>query len=104
MRIGDHMVMTTAAPPLAANDPFEAPGAASAVVSWPQKLVTLVIVVGPALALAPVVALLWGHAVNLTDIVMGLVLYVVTGFGVTIGFHRLFTHRSFKSARLLKIA
>jgi len=95
---------TTLAPPLVATDPFEAPGAEPAVVSWPQKLVTLVIVIGPALALAPVVALLWGHAVNLTDVVMGLVLYVVTGFGVTIGFHRLFTHRSFKSARLLKIA
>ena len=99
------MRTTTGAPPLVATDPFEAaPGAPSAAVRWPQKLVTLAIVVGPALALAPVIALLWGHAVNLTDVVMGLVLYVVTGFGVTVGFHRLFTHRSFKSARLLKIA
>jgi stearoyl-CoA desaturase (Delta-9 desaturase) len=98
------MQTTTGAVPLVATDPFEASGAASAIVSRPQKLVTLVIVVGPALALACVVALLWGHAVNLTDIVMGLVLYLVTGFGVTIGFHRLFTHRSFKPARLLKIA
>ncbi|HYL79492.1 MAG TPA: acyl-CoA desaturase, partial [Candidatus Acidoferrum sp.] len=70
----------------------------------PQKLVTLVIVVGPALVLGSIVPLLWGHAVDLTDIVMALILYVITGFGVTIGFHRLFPHRSFKSARLLKIA
>ncbi|MGH9016474.1 MAG: acyl-CoA desaturase [Acidimicrobiales bacterium] len=92
------------APPLVATDPFEAPGSAPAAVNWRQKLVTMVIVVGPALALVPIVIVLWGHAVNLTDLVMSFAFYVVTGFGVTIGFHRLFTHRSFKSSRLLKIA
>jgi stearoyl-CoA desaturase (Delta-9 desaturase) len=90
--------------PLEAMDPCSTTGAKSAVVNWRQKVVTLLIVVAPAVALGSVVPLLWGHAVNLTDIVMGLVLYVVTGFGITIGFHRLFTHRSFKSSRLLKIA
>jgi stearoyl-CoA desaturase (Delta-9 desaturase) len=96
--------MSAAVAPLVATDPFEPSGSARAAVQWRQKLVTLIIVIGPAVALVPVLALLWGHAVNLTDVVMGLVLYVVTGFGVTVGFHRLFTHRSFKSARLLKIA
>lgn len=97
------MRTTTGAPPLVATDPFELPGAGSPGVTWSQKVVTLIIVVGPALALVPVLALLWGRAINLTDAVMGLVLYVVTGFGVTIGFHRQITHRSFKPARLLKI-
>jgi stearoyl-CoA desaturase (delta-9 desaturase) len=32
------------------------------------------------------------------------VLYLVTGFGVTVGYHRLFTHGSFKPSRWLKIA
>jgi stearoyl-CoA desaturase (delta-9 desaturase) len=90
--------------PLGATDPFTPPGSRSVVVNWPQKAITLLIVVAPALALGSVVPLLWGHAVNLTDIAMGAVLYVITGFGVTVGFHRLFTHGSFKSARLLKIA
>jgi len=90
--------------PLEATDPFTATGAEPAVVDWRQKVVTLIIVLAPALALGLVIPLLWGHAVNLTDIVMGIVLYVVTGFGVTIGFHRLFTHGSFRSNRLLKIA
>jgi stearoyl-CoA desaturase (Delta-9 desaturase) len=90
--------------PLEAKDPFEPIGAASAVVNWRQKVITLLIVVAPAAALGSVVPLLWGHAVNLTDIVMGVVLYLLTGFGITIGFHRLFTHGSFKSSRLLKIA
>jgi len=90
--------------PLEAADPFTLTGVKSAVVNWQQKVVTLLIVVAPAVALGSVVPLLWGHAVNLTDIVMGVVLYVVTGFGITIGFHRLFAHGSFRANRLLKIA
>jgi stearoyl-CoA desaturase (delta-9 desaturase) len=61
------------------------------------------IVAGPAVALAVLIPWLWGHAVNLSDIVVALVLYVITGFGITIGFHRLFTHRGFAPRRALKI-
>jgi stearoyl-CoA desaturase (delta-9 desaturase) len=66
-------------------------------------LITVAIVVGPAIALAVVVPWLWGHAVTLTDVVMGAVLYLVTGFGITVGYHRAFTHGSFKPRRALKI-
>jgi stearoyl-CoA desaturase (Delta-9 desaturase) len=90
--------------PLEAMDPFTPTGDKAAMVDWRQKVITLLIVVAPALALGSAVPLLWGHAVNLTDLVMGMVLYLISGFGITIGFHRLFTHRSFKSSRLLKIA
>lgn len=69
-----------------------------------QKLLTVALVVGPAVALAVSTSLLWGHAVNLTDVVMGTVFYLVTGFGITIGYHRLFTHRGFTPRRALKIA
>ena len=78
-------------------------GTSQAVVGNTQKLVTLVLVIGPAVGLAVVTSLLWGHAVNLTDVVMGTVLYVVTGFGVTVGYHRLFTHRGFAPRRFLKV-
>lgn len=90
--------------PLDAADPVSGQDGEPARVHPSQKLITVAIVAGPAVALAIVVPLLWGHAVNLTDLVMGIVLYLVTGFGITIGFHRLFTHASFKSARSLKIA
>ena len=60
-----------------------------------QKLVTVAIVAGPAVALAVVIPLLWGHAVDLSDLVMAAVFYLITGFGITVGFHRLFTHRAF---------
>jgi stearoyl-CoA desaturase (Delta-9 desaturase) len=99
------MVMQLTRPvPFEATDPFTPTGAESAAVNNWQKLITLAIVIAPAVALGCCVPLLWGHAVNLTDIVMGLVFYLITGFGVTVGFHRLFTHGSFKASRPLKIA
>jgi stearoyl-CoA desaturase (delta-9 desaturase) len=69
-----------------------------------QKVITTAIVCGPALALGLAVWWLWGSVINLTDVVIGVALYVVTGFGITIGFHRLFTHRGFAPNRALKIA
>jgi stearoyl-CoA desaturase (delta-9 desaturase) len=88
---------------LAARDPAVTDGQPPSVVRASQKLVTVAIVAGPAVALAVLIPWLWGHAVNLSDIVVALVLYVITGFGITIGFHRLFTHRGFAPRRALKI-
>jgi stearoyl-CoA desaturase (Delta-9 desaturase) len=107
MRLGapEVFVPTRIAPPapLAACDPSRVADQAPAVVHASQKLVTVAIVAGPAVALAVAIPWLWGHAVNLTDIVIALVFYVVTGFGITIGFHRLFTHSAFAPNRALKI-
>jgi stearoyl-CoA desaturase (delta-9 desaturase) len=91
------------AAPLAAEDPATPPGGHHARVQRSQRLLTLAIVAGPAVALGVVVPLLWGQAVDLSDLVMAVVLYVLTGFGLTIGFHRLFTHGAFASNRMLKI-
>ena len=90
--------------PLAARDPCRISDQAPAVVHTSQKLVTVAIVAGPAVALAVLIPLLWGHAVDLSDLVLGAMLYLVTGFGITVGFHRLFTHRAFGPRRALKIA
>jgi len=68
-----------------------------------QHLVTAVLVLGPLAAVACGVPLLWGRVVHLRDLVLAVVLYAVTGHGVTVGFHRMFTHRSFKPSRALKI-
>jgi stearoyl-CoA desaturase (Delta-9 desaturase) len=67
------------------------------------KAITALLVIGPAVALAVAIPLLWGHAITLFDVVLALVLYEITGHGVAIGFHRLFTHSSFKANRALKI-
>ncbi|HEY6597459.1 MAG TPA: acyl-CoA desaturase [Asanoa sp.] len=38
-----------------------------------------------------------------TDVAIGLVFYLVSGLGITVGFHRYFTHGSFKAKRWLRI-
>ena len=47
--------------------------------------------------------LLWGRAVHPRDLLLGVGLFLLTGHGVTVGFHRLFTHRGFTPNRPLKI-
>ena len=68
------------------------------------RAVTLLLVVGPPIALAVAAPLMWGRLLGLRDIALALVFYVVTGFGVTVGYHRLFAHRSFRPRRWLKVA
>jgi stearoyl-CoA desaturase (delta-9 desaturase) len=61
----------------------------------PGHVLTLSIVLLPFVALAVAIRLLWDRQVNAQDIVLCLGLYAVTAMGITIGFHRLTTHRSF---------
>ena len=65
-------------------------------------LVGLFVVV-PLLAVLAAVPLAWGWGLGWHDIVIGFVFYVIAGFGVTMGFHRHFTHCSFKAAKPLHI-
>jgi stearoyl-CoA desaturase (delta-9 desaturase) len=69
-----------------------------------ERAITCLIVFGPLLAVVLAVLLFWGHGVSARDLVLAVVFYAIAGHGVTIGFHRLFAHRSFKARRPLKIA
>ena len=71
---------------------------------WPDRLFTAVIVVVPLLALGAAVGYFWHHGIGWFDLGLAAGLYVLTGLGITLGFHRLFTHRSFRAARGLRIA
>jgi stearoyl-CoA desaturase (delta-9 desaturase) len=66
--------------------------------------VTAVIVLVPFAGLAVAVRLAWGHGLGLADALLALGFYVLTGLGVSVGLHRLLTHRSFSAARPLRIA
>jgi stearoyl-CoA desaturase (Delta-9 desaturase) len=68
-----------------------------------QLLVTLFIAL-PTLALIAAVPLAWGWGLSWTDIGLAVFFYLLCGMGVTAGFHRYFTHRSFKASRALRIA
>src|ERR1700683_3312907 len=66
--------------------------------------VAAVLVAGPFAGLAVAVWLLWGRGVGLADIGLAVFFYLLTGFGVTVGFHRCFTHRSFSARPALRVA
>jgi stearoyl-CoA desaturase (delta-9 desaturase) len=46
--------------------------------------------------------LAWGGALRWPDLVVFTVTYLLTGLGITVGFHRLFTHRSFKTSPAMR--
>jgi stearoyl-CoA desaturase (Delta-9 desaturase) len=56
----------------------------------------------PVLALGVAAWQSWDGLLKPRDLAIFAVLYVLTGFGVTIGYHRLFTHRSFKTGPVLR--
>jgi stearoyl-CoA desaturase (delta-9 desaturase) len=102
--------MTLTSSPTVADRPAEGvaptptPSTSSPTVLLAQRAFTALLVVGPLAALSVAVPFWWGHVIHLRDVILAVVLYAVTGHGITIGFHRLFTHRSFTPNRALKIA
>jgi stearoyl-CoA desaturase (delta-9 desaturase) len=56
----------------------------------------------PILSLFVVGWQLWASLLGWNDIFVFVLLYVLTGFGVTVGFHRLLTHRAFKTTRPIR--
>ena len=62
-----------------------------------------VFILVPFLALIAAVPIAWGWGLTWLDVELAGGFYVVTGLAVTVGFHRHFTHGSFKAARPLRI-
>jgi stearoyl-CoA desaturase (delta-9 desaturase) len=46
--------------------------------------------------------LAWGGALHWQDVLVLVVTYVLSGIGITVGYHRLFTHRAFKTTRAVR--
>jgi stearoyl-CoA desaturase (delta-9 desaturase) len=67
-----------------------------------DRIMTGTVSVVPFLALGIVGWQLWASWLHWSDIAVFAILYVLTGLGVTVGFHRLFTHRAFKTKRWLR--
>jgi stearoyl-CoA desaturase (delta-9 desaturase) len=71
---------------------------------WARADVTTAFVVVPFAGLAAAAWLAWGHGLNFADVLLAAAFYVITGLGVTVGFHRLLTHRSFTADPALRVA
>jgi stearoyl-CoA desaturase (Delta-9 desaturase) len=67
-----------------------------------HRAINLVVVVVPFLCFVAAVVLLWNSLVGWVEIGVLVSMYLLTGFGITIGFHRLFTHRSFETYRPIR--
>jgi stearoyl-CoA desaturase (Delta-9 desaturase) len=68
-----------------------------------QLVSAAMLVVLPLAAVAFAVVIFWSHGIGWLDLGMAVFMYVFTGLGISVGFHRLFSHRSFVPARWLKV-
>ncbi len=64
-----------------------------------EKGANLGAVVLPFVATIVAIVLLWNSLVSPADLVIAAVMYLLTAVGITVGFHRLLTHRSFQTAK-----
>jgi stearoyl-CoA desaturase (delta-9 desaturase) len=67
-----------------------------------DRVLTGAITVIPFLALGVVAWQVWEDLLRWSDVAIFAVMYVATGLGVTVGFHRHLTHRSFATSRPLR--
>ena len=67
-----------------------------------ERLVRVGVIGLPMAGLGLAAWLSWGGALRWHDLVVLAIVYSVTGAGITVGYHRLFTHRSFKTTRSLR--
>ncbi|EWC61724.1 Fatty acid desaturase [Actinokineospora spheciospongiae] len=68
-----------------------------------EQVGVVLFVTTPLLAVAAAVPFAWGWGLGWSDVVIGAVFFVFTGLGVTVGYHRFFTHGAFKATRWLKV-
>src|SRR3954447_5866189 len=72
--------------------------------SLAHRISNLAGVVVPLLAVLVAIVLLWNTWVDWSDLALLAVMYVATGLGITVGFHRMLTHRSFATYKPVQYA
>jgi stearoyl-CoA desaturase (delta-9 desaturase) len=83
-------------------EPLEGPLEEDRKKAWEQVVLALFIAV-PFAAVVAAIPLLWGRGLDWRDVTIAGVMYVVTGHGITVGFHRHFTHRAFRARRWVQV-
>lgn len=67
-----------------------------------DRFLTGTITVVPFLALIAVGVQAWNQTLHWSDIAVFTIMYFATGFGITVGFHRMLTHRAFSTSTPVK--
>lgn len=67
-----------------------------------QRRITLALTVVPLFGVVAAILSLWGRGISGTDLGVFIGFFSFTGIGITVGFHRLFTHRSFTANRSVR--
>jgi len=90
--------------PAGANDEVRVdPGEVQPVVhETADRIATGTITALPFIALGIVCWQVWSDLLRWSDVAVFMIMYVLTGLGVTVGFHRHLTHRSFKTSKPLR--
>src|SRR3954451_17484124 len=68
------------------------------------KITNLAGVVLPLAAALAAIVLLWNRAVHPSDLAIFAAMYVITALGITVGFHRMLTHRAFIAPKPVEYA
>jgi stearoyl-CoA desaturase (delta-9 desaturase) len=68
-----------------------------------QRRATLALTSIPLAGVAVAIWRLWGTGITALNFGLFLAFYGATGLGITVGFHRLFTHRSFRAAKPVRV-
>jgi stearoyl-CoA desaturase (delta-9 desaturase) len=67
-----------------------------------DRIITALVTVVPFVGLLGACWLLWSQILGWNDVFVFAILYLTTGMGVTVGFHRHFTHRAFKTTPAIR--
>ena len=67
-----------------------------------ERVAMLIAIIVPFFGLIAAIASFWGWGFRWTDLILLLGMYLLTAIGITVGFHRLFTHRAFETNRIVQ--
>jgi stearoyl-CoA desaturase (delta-9 desaturase) len=67
-----------------------------------EQVALALFIIVPFLAVLAAIPVAWGGWLSWTDVAITIGMYWLTGHGITVGYHRLFTHKSFKPNRVVK--
>ncbi|TVQ76047.1 MAG: acyl-CoA desaturase [Phycisphaeraceae bacterium] len=77
-------------------DPQEAPVENTSALA---RIIYLIFITFPLIGLAAAIVLVWPLGFSWVYLALLFVMYILTGLGITVGYHRLFTHKSFETSR-----